>query len=113
MNQSELTKRIKELDTGKRDPESRRQLALKLHKEGYPPTSITQMMKRVLGRGVPLTIFGKDGKSNKSGKSKISAAKVVQTKIARQITAEANEKLARILETGKLLERSQIYGGPH
>jgi len=73
------------------------------------------MMKQELGRGVPLTIFGKDTKSSKSGKSKISAAKIVQTKIAQQVTVEANEKVAQILETGKLIEENlapfaKLYG---
>lgn len=104
MRESELSKRIEELDTGKHDPESLRQLALKLHSEGYPPTMITQALKRKFGRGVPLTIFSKEPVSGKSVKSKISAEKTVQAKISRQITAEANETITEVLKTGRLVE---------
>jgi len=104
MSEPELSKRIEELDTGKHDPESLCQIALKLHKEGYPPTLITQMLKRKFGRGVPLTIFGKKSIAGKSVKSKISALKTVQAKISRQITAEANERVTRYLKTGKRVE---------
>jgi hypothetical protein len=98
-------KRIKVCDVGTRDSESIRQLALRLHKEGYAPAAITQALKKKFGKGVPLTLFAKGAVGGKTVKSKLSAFDTIQAKISSRVLLKANEIETTYYETGEAIER--------